>query len=386
MMMISFNISQRLSGFYFCYYAIIGTFMPFWNLYLEDQGFNYQQIGWLASIAIITRFFAPFIWGWVADKTAKRMLLIRIACAVECFIWLIIFIIPNNFKSIALLMFIFSFFQNAILAQFESVTLFYLSAKRHLYAGIRKWGSIGFIIGVTSIGVILDYISIQILPILLLIVGFTALVCSLIIPEPQDAPKAQKQLQPLLPVLKQPAVLLFFTVQFLLLFSHAPFYSFYTNYLKGFQYTTTEIGFLWSIGVIAEISMFAMSSFFFQHFKLTTLIALCLSLTGLRWCIVGLFPTDFMIQFLAQTIHAFSFGLFHLISMQIILQYFSAEQQGRAQAIYSTTWGLGVALGSILAGHFWTILGGDKIFMIVGLICGFSTVITLCLKRYMSSS
>ena len=30
--------------------------MPYWNLYLQDQGFNYQQIGILSSIAIITRF------------------------------------------------------------------------------------------------------------------------------------------------------------------------------------------------------------------------------------------------------------------------------------------------------------------------------------------
>ena len=57
------NISTRLGGFYFFYYAIVGTFLPFWSLYLEDQGFNYQEIGVLSSIAILTRFFAPFIWG-----------------------------------------------------------------------------------------------------------------------------------------------------------------------------------------------------------------------------------------------------------------------------------------------------------------------------------
>ena len=49
--------------------------MPFWSLYLEDQGFSYQEIGILSSIAIVTRFFAPFIWGWIADKSGKRMLL-----------------------------------------------------------------------------------------------------------------------------------------------------------------------------------------------------------------------------------------------------------------------------------------------------------------------
>ena len=125
----SLNIQTRLGGFYLFYYSIVGTFMPYWNLYLQDQGFNYQEIGILSSIAIITRFFAPLIWGWIADKSGKRMLLVRIATWMEACIWFAIFVIPNSFQSVALLMLIFSFFQNAILAQFEGVTLFWLGCR-----------------------------------------------------------------------------------------------------------------------------------------------------------------------------------------------------------------------------------------------------------------
>ena len=124
--MFNFAIHQRLAGFYFFYYAIVGTFMPYWSLYLQDQGFSYAEIGLLSSIAVLTRFVAPFIWGWIADKSGKRMLLVRIATWMEAVVWFAIFVIPNDFQSIALLMLIFSFFQNAILAQFEGVTLFWI--------------------------------------------------------------------------------------------------------------------------------------------------------------------------------------------------------------------------------------------------------------------
>ena len=83
--------------------------MPYWNLYLQDQGFNYQQIGILSSIAIVTRFFAPLVWGWIADKSGKRMLLVRLATWMEACIWLAIFIVPNTFQSVALLMLILAF-------------------------------------------------------------------------------------------------------------------------------------------------------------------------------------------------------------------------------------------------------------------------------------
>ncbi|MCU4522486.1 MFS transporter [Acinetobacter ursingii] len=362
--MLRLPITTKLGGFYFCYYAIVGTFMPYWSLYLEDQGFNYQEIGILSSIAIITRFFAPFIWGWIADKSGKRMRLVRIATWMESCIWFAIFMIPNTFQSIALLMLIFSFFQNAILAQFEGVTLFWLGEQRSkLYGKIRKWGSVGFIVGVFSIGALLEIIPIAMLPVLLLSVAFLAFIWSFTILEPDSAPRSQTTLEPLLPILKRPYVFAFFAIEFILLFSHAPFYSFYSNYLKEADFTTTEIGFLWAVGVIAEIIMFAYAHLFLSRYSLKKLVSLCLIMTSIRWMVAGLFSNSFIAQFAAQTIHAFSFGLFHLIAMRMIFQNFSAGQQGRGQALYSTMWGLGVAFGSILAGHYWKIYGGSIIFI-----------------------
>jgi len=381
------TIQTRLGGFYFFYYSIVGTFMPYWNLYLQDQGFNYQEIGVLSSIAIVTRFFAPLVWGWVADKSGKRMLLVRLATWMESCIWLAIFIVPNTFQSIALLMLIFSFFQNAILAQFEGVTLFWLGdQKAKLYGKIRKWGSVGFIVGVFVIGALLEIVPISMLPILLLIIASLAFIWSFTIREPDGAPTSQKRLEPLLPVLKRPTVAAFFTIEFILLFSHAPFYSFYSNFLKSLNFSTTEIGFLWAIGVFAEIFMFSIASKIFQRFSWRSLVIVCLLVTSIRWMLVALFSHYFVGQLFAQCLHAFSFGLFHLIAMRVIFQNFSAGQQGRGQALYSTMWGLGVAFGSVLAGHFWKNFSGEIIFMCASLVVLLGLCFVMWLPKQIDSS
>ncbi|WP_213073417.1 MFS transporter [Acinetobacter pittii] len=374
------TIQTRLGGFYFFYYSIVGTFMPYWNLYLQDQGFNYQEIGVLSSIAIVTRFFAPLVWGWIADKSGKRMLLVRIATWMESCIWLAIFIVSNTFQSVALLMLIFSFFQNAILAQFEGVTLFWLGdQKAKLYGKIRKWGSVGFIVGVFTIGAILEIVHISMLPILLLIIASLAFIWSFTIREPDSAPTSQKYLEPLFPVLKRPTVAAFFAIEFILLFSHAPFYSFYSNFLKSLNFSTTEIGFLWAMGVFAEIFMFSIASKIFQRFSWRSLVIVCLLVTSIRWMLVAVFSHYFIGQLFAQCLHAFSFGLFHLIAMRVIFQNFSAGQQGRGQALYSTMWGLGVAFGSVLAGHFWKILSGELIFMCASVV----VLLGLCFVKWL---
>ncbi|MBJ8498315.1 MFS transporter [Acinetobacter oleivorans] len=381
------TIQTRLGGFYFFYYSIVGTFMPYWNLYLQDQGFNYQEIGVLSSIAIVTRFFAPLVWGWVADKSGKRMLLVRLATWMESCVWLAIFIVPNTFQSIALLMLIFSFFQNAILAQFEGVTLFWLGdQKAKLYGKIRKWGSVGFIVGVFVIGALLEIVPISMLPILLLIIASLAFIWSFTIREPDGAPTSQKKLEPLLPVLKRPTVAAFFTIEFILLFSHAPFYSFYSNFLKSLNFSTTEIGFLWAMGVFAEIFMFSIASKIFQRFSWRSLVVVCLLVTSIRWMLVALFSHYFVGQLFAQCLHAFSFGLFHLIAMRVIFQNFSAGQQGRGQALYSTMWGLGVAFGSVLAGHFWKILSGELIFMCASVVVLLGLCFVMWLPKQVDSS
>ncbi len=383
----AFPIQYRLSGFYFWYYSIVGTFLPYWSLYLQDQGFNYTEIGLLSSIAILTRIFAPFIWGFIADKTGKRMLLVRIATWMEATIWFLIFIIPNNMQSIALLMLIFSFFQNAILAQFEGVTLFWLGNKHTAeYGKIRKWGSIGFIVGVFSIGAILDVIDVKYLPIMLLCIAFSAFIWSFSIKEPSSAPSAQKILEPLLPIIKRPVVLAFFTIEFIMLFAQAPFYSFYSNYLKLAGFNTTQIGFLWAVGVIAEIMMFNYANFFLSRFSWRSLVALCLVMTSIRFILAGLFSESFLLQFISQSFHAFSFGLFHIIAMRVILQNFAAQQQGRGQALYSTMWGLGVASGSILAGHYWEQLTGAYIFIIAGLSALFGLLLIQFLPKTLQAA
>src|ERR1043166_4170995 len=57
---------RRLAGFYFFYFAYLGTFAPFFGLYLESVGLTPFDIGVLLSLPQITRIIAPHVWSWLA--------------------------------------------------------------------------------------------------------------------------------------------------------------------------------------------------------------------------------------------------------------------------------------------------------------------------------
>lgn len=361
--------APRLAGFYFGYFALIGAFMPYWNLYLEHLGFEKAIIGVLASITVVTRIVAPSVWGYLADRSGQRMRWVRVGTFAQLIAWCAVLLLPNTLFWLAIILFCFSFFQNAILAQFEAVTLFWLGDSRDRYGMIRLWGSVGFIAAVFGLGWWFDLTSIAQLP--LMMVGLAALTwwMSMLIAEPPQRQASRQSSVSLRQVLQRPRVRWFFVVQFLLLLSHAPFYSFYSNYLQDYGYSTQTIGLLWSVGVLAEVLMFTQSHRLMAWGTERLLLLSCLALTAVRWGLVGYYPEHLTIQIVAQAIHAFSFALFQSLAMRLIFREFNPDQQGRAQALYSMVWGMGVAFGSLLAGLYWDQFGGSAMFYAAALIC-----------------
>src|SRR5690606_17089312 len=58
----------------------------------------------------------------------------------------------------------FCFFYNAVMPQFEAITLGHLGRDAHRYGTIRVWGSIGFILVTTGFGWLIEHHGARLLP------------------------------------------------------------------------------------------------------------------------------------------------------------------------------------------------------------------------------
>ena len=115
----------RLSGFYFFYFASLGVLVPYWGLYLKSLGFNSFTIGALVAILPATKLVAPYIWGWLADHTRRSMFIIRVASILAVLSFSLVFV-SQQLWWLIVVMLSFSFFWNAILPQYEAMTLNHL--------------------------------------------------------------------------------------------------------------------------------------------------------------------------------------------------------------------------------------------------------------------
>tara|TARA_R110000822_G_scaffold159476_8_gene299194 strand:+ start:3808 stop:4980 length:1173 start_codon:yes stop_codon:yes gene_type:complete len=344
----------RLSAFYFCFFGLLGALYPYWSLYLKSQGFSSADIGLLLAIPMATKIVAPNLWGWLADYTGKRLLIIRLGALLSflCFIGLFI---DQKFWSIALVLAGYSFFWNAILPQHEVITISFLRQRPETYSRIRLWGSIGFIIFVLGSGFWFDTHDIQTLPIIGLILLAGIFLSSLFVPNPHHQ-RHEKAAHKFRATLKQPAVLAFLLAGLLMQLSHGIYYSFFSLYMESFGYSRSGIGMLWSVGVVAEVFLFILMHRLLLRFGVREIMLGCLFIATLRWLLIGYGTEQLLLLVLAQIFHAFTFGAFHAAAIDCIRRLFEPANQGKAQALYSAfCFGAGGALGSYLGGVTWDI-------------------------------
>ncbi|SMF64337.1 MFS transporter, PPP family, 3-phenylpropionic acid transporter [Alteromonadaceae bacterium Bs31] len=342
----------RLSAVYFCYFAVVGAISPYWGLYLDATGYSPTQIGVLSAIPMLTKLLAPNIWGAWADATGQRLNIIRLGAAGACLCFAAIFVGQGYIWLIVVLL-SFSFFWNAILAQFEVVTLNHLASQPQRYSRIRVWGSVGFILTVVLLGYLFELIDIRLLPLIIFIFLCGIFFSTLSLPEEEQ--KSQRPVKgSFLALLLNRNVFLFFFILTLLQVSHGVYYTFYSIYMESYGYSRTLIGLFWAIGVVAEIVIFIWMPAILQRFSLLLLLQASLFLTALRWAAIACYPELWGLMITVQLLHAFGFGVSHAVAIEFVRRQFGSSAQGQGQAFYSAVcFGAGSAVGALCSGLLW---------------------------------
>ncbi|OZG74076.1 MFS transporter [Hahella sp. CCB-MM4] len=370
------DASWKLSTFYFFYFALVGGIAPFLPVYLQNTGYGAAEVGQLMSIIMLTKLLAPNFWGWIADRTGRQLLLVRVG-SFSASVFFLGFLLLHGFWWHALFLVLFSCFWNAVLPQWEVITLFNLGDGRSQYSRIRLWGSVGFIVVVSGLGLFFDYFSIHWLPFWLL-----AFLCGIFLTSwlvhHQPGKQGHGSFMEFIRTVKSVDVLVFFVTAFLVQLSFGPYYTFLSIYLSNLGYDMVTIGALWGLGVLAEVLLFIRMHKFIERFPLRMIILLCLSLTALRWLGIAYLASNVLLLVMLQLLHAASFGGLHASSIEMVHRSFKPEHAGQAQAMYSAvSFGAGGSLGAFASGMLVEQYSISTAFVLAGVVSALSALLLL---------
>lgn len=357
----------RLSGFYFFYFALLGSAAPFLGLYFDHLGFSAARIGELVAIPMLMRCVAPNLWGWLGDATGQRLMIVRLGAVCTLLSFGLIFY-GKSYAWLALVMALHAFFWHAVLPQFEVITLAHLREQASRYSQIRLWGSIGFIVAVVGLGALFERLGLNVYPVAVMAVMVGIVISSIWVPDavPEQRPELDGQ-GGFLRQLCRPRVLAFFVSVGLMQVSHGPYYTFFSIHLEALGYGRSTIGMLWALGVVAEILLFLVMTALLARFSLRQVLLASFALAAIRWLLLGTLADHLGVLLVAQLMHAATFGSFHAAAIHFVQRSFGHRQQGQGQALYATLAGIGGALGALYSGYSWASLGPLWTFAIASL-------------------
>ena len=355
------NYYWRIAGFYFFYYAFVGMFAPYWSLYLKSIHMSAIEIATLMSIGPVMRMVAPNIWGWLADRTGKRLLVVQVAAILSAVCYLGVFATTSFWGMFAVLA-LMGFFWSASMPLVEATTLTYLGKHSARYGRIRSWGSIGFIVAVVGLGYALDYMAIAWLLWVGLVIEIGILLFSRQIP-PTEVLAHHTDHQPIKKIVLQPRVIALFSACFLMSVAHGPYYTFFSIYLVEHGYSKSAVGGLWALGVICEIGVFFIMPWLVRHFGYTRILLVSFGAAVVRFMLIGWGVDLLLLLLVAQVLHAATFGAYHAASVGLVHEFFQGRHQSKGQALFgSLTYGAGGVVGGLLSGPIWQHYGASVLY------------------------
>ncbi len=345
-------MSYLLSIFYFSYFSLVSVYVIFMPKALIGFGYDTVEIGIIYAAAPFMRFLLPFIFKHYLKLTHKVYLLALFFTFLSSLFFLGT---VYNFWVHFVANLLFGASMGVTLPFVETISLQQLSKKD--YGKIRLWGSVGFIVVALWLGKVepssittLYYLSIS--SFFTLIFGYFILRYDNLQENNQESDSDFS--------LKR--YWTFWTSIFLMQVAFGGFYTFFTIYEEAQGLNAQTISFLWTFGVICEIMMLYFQGPLLQR-NLLNILKLATLITVLRWLLLYLYPNSLEIAFASQSLHAFSFALYHSTAITYVFSLYTQKRLAQ-QFFLGISFGLGGSVGAYLSGQIY----GEHLFLIEAII------------------
>lgn len=347
---------------YFWYFAALGAYTPYIGRWLDSLGHGGYVIGAVMAIWYGSRILAPPLWAVLVRDSARPGGWLLLGCVFSLLAFAGFTQAPGAL-GLVLLMLAFGLFANAVLPQFEAMTLGALGSRVQDYGRLRLWGSVGFLFTAGGYGALLDRLGDAAFPWLVLPLLLALVLSTLLHQRPASVPAPEAQGEAAGHLWRRPGVRRFLLVAMLTQVGFGPFYVFLTLHLQANGHDGLAVGALWAVGVLVEIALFWAAPGLIARFGARRLLQLSLAATVLRWAVTALFAQSFAIMLIAQSTHALGFAMFHACCMRLMAEYFPGRRQAAGQGLlYGFSSGVGGVLGALLAAGLWEYGGGTWAF------------------------
>lgn len=365
------RFAVSLALFCSAFFAVLGTHMPFFPVWLKAIGIDPAWIGLINALPAITRFTTlPQITalaekrhairagimmsvlataiGFTAAGLQQQPLALFLIYALTCMMWTPTMPLTDAYA-------------------LRGVARYGLD-----YGPLRLWGSAAFAAGSLACGYLVDSIAPRDLIWVIVAWAVVAVLASLLLQPLDDLRRRTTETHAGKALLRDAGFWAVIASAALIQSSHVAFYTFSAINWQAHGLGGVTIAGLWTLGVMAEIVVFALSPRFSLH--PSTLMAIGGLSAVVRWLVTASEPPLALLA-IAQLGHGLSFGMTILGTMTLLVQRVPSHQIARGQGYYAASNGLLGAVTSIASGAIYARIGEGLYYVMAAMAAAGALVI-----------
>ena len=348
-------------SFYFIFFAAIGCIAPFFNIYLDAQGLNGVQIGWLGSIPPLIALVSNPFWGMVADRWKAQRLVLSI-CALIAGWASLFFLSVTEFWPIMAVVIVLFFFRAPIPAILDSAVMAMVTRTGKTYGRQRLWGSVGFVLASVGLGRVITASQLDLIFWLhALLLGGVLFVLTFMLPIERFTGNVNL-LGGLAALSRQRSYVGFLLAMVMMGMASAGYINFLGLHIVALGGANTLVGLAYAASAVTEIPVMFLGARWFSKFSNAQLITIGMSIFIASWTMVGAMRSPWAAIGAAAMV-GIGYGFFWVAVVGFASESAPEGMRSTAQAIVGAAQGgLGWGIGALWAGFLWDWGGGATVF------------------------
>lgn len=364
------RLALRLGAFYFASFATLGLNSPYFPLWLEAHGFRGAPMGMIAALSPGMSFFGPPLVGLLSDARGARGSLLSAACALACsaLIGLCLcelFGASRTFGVVFAAVFVYAACRSPMILLADRITIEHGGD----YGRRRVWGSVGFMLAAVAFGRWCPPGATRWLPGAMACTLAVAFVISLSLPRATLATRALgvSAFGSARGLLERRSFRAFLVGSALAAASHSSYDLCGALFFRDLGASDDTIGLLYGTAVLAEIALLAGSGPLWSRLRPELVLGAAYAGAALRWICLSLLAST-SLAFMLQPLHAVSFGLMWMASLEYVRRVSAPAALGSAQGAFMAANAAGGVLGMLSWGTLYASRGGPFVFRLAALL------------------
>ncbi|WP_265823526.1 MFS transporter [Geovibrio ferrireducens] len=369
------TVRAGLISFYFLHFSTLGAIFPYAGYFFKSRDFSGTEIGILLAVFPVMKFLATSMWTETYSRARHKTFFVRAAAVLSSVSMLPLFFL-HGFPAALVCLALFSLFRVGIIPVMDNAAMGFAEENGTPYGRMRLYGSLGFTVSAVVSGLIIDRFGASAFIIQFTLMG---LLCTL--------PAGLIRLEHWTRLHRKAESIIFdrntviMTVMLVVYLSsnafHGNFFNIKVSEAGGSQ---TLAGYMWAAGVLCEIVLLYFTDSLLKKFSAKQVMLFSVIMAVIRYLFTAFSPS-LTVLFLANMLHGFTYGSFHVAALTYFRRVFGADRQLKAQSIYSGLgFGLGSVGGSFISGIAYDISGSAGVFTVTAALCALSIPLLMLMK------